>query len=339
MAVLAGIAQGVADRGLSLRAMIAQQTPDAKQGKLPSLNPLLSAALRWPRPAIVRWTTASWQSKSSAPLDHSAGEVLRSLIEPRHAQPLQSAAAALGRRRCQHGTNHVRLLARSDDHHAQCAGQPRLCVRPPARPRAGRRGRAGANPAARTRRRPRDGLRTIRDPQLAPRIAKLFPVDAAASNRQQVVARFEPALAEAGDRQRGAAVFQRQCLTCHMLQGRGQRVGPDLSGIGARPKETLLIDVLDPSRQVAPDYMAYTLLTRQGQVLTGVIASETATSVTLRRAEGRKTSCCERRSRNCAHTGKSLMPEGLELNVDSQGVADLLAFLAQPDAGLFSRPN
>ncbi len=93
MAVLAGMAQGVADRGLSLRAMIAQQTPDAKQGKLPSLEILLSAAR-----ALAK--------ADDRPLDHrlvaievlgavdpSAGEVLLSLIEPRHAQPLQSAAA------------------------------------------------------------------------------------------------------------------------------------------------------------------------------------------------------------------------------------------------------
>ena len=64
------------------------------------------------------------------------------------------------------------------------------------------------------------------------------------------------------------------------------RIGPDLSGIGSQPKEQLLVSLLDPSRQVSPDFLAYTLITGDGQVLSGLVASETAGSVTLRRAEG-----------------------------------------------------
>ncbi len=82
--------------------------------------------------------------------------------------------------------------------------------------------------------------------------------------------------------------------------------------------------------------MAYTLVTQQGQVLSGLLASETATSVTLRRAEGAQDFVLRSQIEELRATGKSLMPEGLEQNLSPQDVADLLDFLAQPDARLFS---
>jgi hypothetical protein len=48
------------------------------------------------------------------------------------------------------------------------------------------------------------------------------------------------------------------------VQGQGRRVGADLSGIGGRPKATLLEDVLDPNRRISADYLPYTLVTNDG---------------------------------------------------------------------------
>ena len=154
-------------------------------------------------------------------------------------------------------------------------------------------------------------------------------------DRRAVVARFEPQLTAVGDRSRGAVVFQKQCSVCHQVQGRGQRVGPDLSGIGSRPKEALLIDLFDPNRQITPDFLSYTLVTRQGQVVTGLLAAETATSVTLRRAEGAQDVVLRSQIEELRSSGRSLMPEGLEQTLAEGDVADLLAFLAQPDSRLF----
>ena len=184
----------------------------------------------------------------------------------------------------------------------------------------------------------RDALLAVRDPALEPRIKKLLESQAAGRNRDEVVARFTAALEKAGDRTRGAALFEKQCLVCHTVQTRGQRVGPDLSGVGARPKETILIDVFDPSRQVTPEFVAYTLLTREGQVMSGVLVSETPTSITLRRAEGAQDFVRREQIEELRSTGKSLMPEGLEENLSEGDVADLLAFLTQPNAALFSKP-
>jgi putative heme-binding domain-containing protein len=183
----------------------------------------------------------------------------------------------------------------------------------------------------------RDALLAVRDPAIAPRIKAVIKSDAARRNREEVVAQYTAALEQLGNRARGAATFEKHCLACHRVQSRGQRVGPDLSGIGSRPSETLLVDLFDASRQVTREYVAYTLVTDEGQVMTGVLVSETAESVTLRRAEGAQDFVLRSQIAELRSTGKSFMPDGFEENLSEADVADLLAFLAQPDARLFSK--
>jgi putative heme-binding domain-containing protein len=128
------------------------------------------------------------------------------------------------------------------------------------------------------------------------------------------------------------------CLTCHQILGKGRRIGPDLSGIGSHPKEQLLVSLLDPSRQVSPDFLAYTLITQNGEVLSGLLAGETASSVTLRRAEGNDEIVPRSNIESLKAAGKSLMPDGFEQKLSVQDVADVLDFLGHPDASLLIAP-
>jgi putative heme-binding domain-containing protein len=107
-----------------------------------------------------------------------------------------------------------------------------------------------------------------------------------------------------------------------------------LSGIASRPKEALLMDILDPSRQVSPDFINYTLVTIDEKIVTGFIVSETAASVTLRRAAEPDDTVLRSQIKELRAEGKSLMPEGLEQGFSPQDMADLLAFLKKPDGSL-----
>ena len=149
-------------------------------------------------------------------------------------------------------------------------------------------------------------------------------------DRSAVIESRREALSIAGDRMRGGAVFAAHCATCHAVEGVGARVGPDLSGIAARPPEALLVDLLDPSRDVPPDYMNYVVATTDGRVLSGLLAGETATTIALRLPDGVAQSVAREDVERLQSTGKSLMPEGFEARLDSGQLADLLAFLAQP---------
>ena len=58
--------------------------------------------------------------------------------------------------------------------------------------------------------------------------------------------------------------------------------------MAVHPKDHLLIDILDPSRSVEGNFRHYTVTTKNGRVLTGLLASETKTSIEMIDAEGKK---------------------------------------------------
>jgi putative heme-binding domain-containing protein len=121
------------------------------------------------------------------------------------------------------------------------------------------------------------------------------------------------------------------------MQGVGAKVGPDLSGIGQHARETLLVDILDPSRQVLPDFVAYNATTKTGDTYSGFIANESATAVTLRRANEPDITLSRAELKEFSTSGKSLMPEGLEAGMSEQDMADLIEFLRRPDRTLFTQ--
>src|SRR5205814_5042222 len=104
------------------------------------------------------------------------------------------------------------------------------------------------------------------DMELRQRAERLFK-RTVSTDRERVIREFQPATQWAGDRVKGAAIFSRTCLQCHAMQGRGSAVGPNLYSVASEPKETLLVNILDPSRQFTPDYVSYTLTTSDGESL------------------------------------------------------------------------
>ena len=63
--------------------------------------------------------------------------------------------------------------------------------------------------------------------------------------------------------------------------------------------------------------------------MTGMIASETANSVTLKRAEDATDTVERSEIEQLRSSGLSIMPEGLEKQIDPAAMADLLAYLLQ----------
>ena len=124
-----------------------------------------------------------------------------------------------------------------------------------------------------------------------------------------------------------ADLYRQHCATCHSLHGEGFPVGPDLTTVKTRGEDLLLIDILDPNRVIAPEYINYTVATRSGQIATGMIAAETSTTLTLRRAQGAEDVILRKDIEEIRGTGQSLMLEGLEKELKPQDVADVIKFL------------
>ncbi|MGN6136648.1 MAG: PVC-type heme-binding CxxCH protein, partial [Aureliella sp.] len=98
--------------------------------------------------------------------------------------------------------------------------------------------------------------------------------------RAAVIERYAISLNQAGDVVRGRAVFAQHCAACHRADGQGVEIGPHLETVRAWDRSKLLLNILDPSREVAPQAMAYAILLTDGRVINGLIADETASSLT-----------------------------------------------------------
>jgi putative membrane-bound dehydrogenase-like protein len=146
--------------------------------------------------------------------------------------------------------------------------------------------------------------------------------------RPEVVATYQKSLRMNGNPERGRAVFKQHCSSCHRLEGVGEAFGADLSAIRDRGLDAVLVNILDPNREVMPQYQTYVVMTTTGTVLTGMIAEESANSLTIRNPDGGQETVLRHQIDEMRSTGLSYMPEGLERQIDFQGMADLLAYLS-----------
>lgn len=171
-------------------------------------------------------------------------------------------------------------------------------------------------------------LMASKDAKIRDRARSLFGEDAP-SPRKDVIDRYQDALKRPGNRNLGEKIFERECTTCHQLGDRGHAVGPNLTSVQRRTADEILIHILDPNREAAPDFLEYTVALKDGRVVNGLINAETATGVTLKRAEGVEETILRQDVESIAGTGKSLMPEGLETKITPDEMADLLSFLLE----------
>jgi putative membrane-bound dehydrogenase-like protein len=163
------------------------------------------------------------------------------------------------------------------------------------------------------------------DPAIRQKAEKLF----AGSNadRQKVIDDYKAALALTGDTSRGKAVFAKSCAACHVLDEVGHAVGPDLAALINKSPSYLLSEILDPSRNLDSRYSEYQALTKDERTISGILAAENASGITLRGQQGKDETILRTDLQSLRGTAKSLMPEGLEKEVSKQDAADLIAYL------------
>src|SRR5262249_51980169 len=149
------------------------------------------------------------------------------------------------------------------------------------------------------------------------------------ADRRKVIEELLPVTKVKGDPAAGKVVFKNQCAKCHVHGGEGQRIGPDLTGMAVHPKEHLLTDILDPSRSVEANFRAYTVTTKAGPIINGLLAAESKTAVELFDVEGKKQTVLREDIDELVASPKSLMPDGFEKQLSRQELTDLLEFLAQ----------
>jgi len=149
------------------------------------------------------------------------------------------------------------------------------------------------------------------------------------ADRQEIVKKLLPLAKERGDPLRGKEVFTTNCAVCHAINGQGGKVGPDLSGIAARDRSEILIDILDPNRSVEANYRLWNVTTKSGETYSGRLETETQTSVEILDTTGQKHAIQRKDIGTMEGTQLSIMPAGLEA-LPPDDLKSLLEYLCQP---------
>jgi putative heme-binding domain-containing protein len=146
-------------------------------------------------------------------------------------------------------------------------------------------------------------------------------------SRSGVTAKLQPALTLSGDSARGRTVYQGRCFVCHRAGDEGLALGPDLITVKSKGREALLTAILQPHQEIAPQYIAYDVTTKDGNAYTGLVVRDDATGLTLKIMGGGEVALARAQVRGSRSDGLSLMPEGLEAGMSVREMADLLTFI------------
>jgi len=132
-----------------------------------------------------------------------------------------------------------------------------------------------------------------------------------------------------GDAVRGQTIFEEKgnCTSCHRVNGKGSRVAPDLSDIGAiRSPEALRRSLMDPTGSMLPLNRYVRAVTRDGKVITGRRLNEDTYTVQLIDTEERLVSLIKSDLREYAVLKTSAMPSYTE-KLTSGELDDVVAYL------------
>jgi putative heme-binding domain-containing protein len=136
-----------------------------------------------------------------------------------------------------------------------------------------------------------------------------------------------------GDPKAGRRLFfdangKAQCAKCHTIGGEGGRIGPALDRIASRRSPEFIIEsILEPSKEIDPEYEAVQVATAQGRLIIGLRVNETNFSIQLREENGRFHSFLKRDLDAFAVLKKSLMPENIADVLTVRELHDLFAYL------------
>lgn len=138
---------------------------------------------------------------------------------------------------------------------------------------------------------------------------------------------------QAGDAHRGQDVFRSSkaaCSACHRIGYVGGNIGPELTKIGrSRSRKDLVESIAFPSHRIAQGYTSTSLLTKEDQVLSGLVAFEDDQRIELVVAADKRVSIEKRDVAQRSSSNTSLMPAGIDKVLTIQELSDLIAFLEQ----------
>jgi putative heme-binding domain-containing protein len=173
---------------------------------------------------------------------------------------------------------------------------------------------------------------SMNDKQVTERLHQVWgDVRDATADKQKQIARYKafltPGYLQRADLGNGRLVFSKTCQQCHKLYGEGGTIGPDLTGANRSELDYLLLNIIDPSAEVAQDYRMSIVATQDGRLITGIITERSPNRLILQTAT-EKIVIAKEDVDTIKDSPVSMMPEGQLDPLSKEQVRDLIAYLA-----------
>lgn len=165
------------------------------------------------------------------------------------------------------------------------------------------------------------------------KVADIFgPTEAGSEEKEAEFVKYRALLTEknieSADAPRRRAVFQRTCQAYHKMHGEGGLIGPDLTGSNRTDLNYVLGNVLSPSDVIQDAYKMSLVLTGDGRLYSGILASESDQKVELRVVGEEEVVAVPKSTILSQEVASiSMMPEGLLRDLTDTEVINLIAYL------------
>jgi putative heme-binding domain-containing protein len=166
------------------------------------------------------------------------------------------------------------------------------------------------------------------DPDTRALAARLFPLAPGKDNKP--LPPLSELITRKGDVTNGRIVFHTTgtCIQCHQVNGLGKEVGPNLSEIGKKlTKQALFESILYPSAGISHNFESWVVATADGNLLTGLITSETADEIVMKDAKSIVTTIKKSNIDQRKKSETSLMPADLQKVISEKELVDIVEFM------------
>lgn len=135
-----------------------------------------------------------------------------------------------------------------------------------------------------------------------------------------------------GDPSGGPKVFEKaQCVKCHRYTSIGAAIGPDLTTVARRfQRKEILQSILYPSQVISDQFASKTIVTNDGQIITGMVGIDSGEEVVVLPSNGEKVTIAKADIDVIEPSNVSAMPQGLLDTLSREEIADLFAYLLSP---------
>lgn len=148
----------------------------------------------------------------------------------------------------------------------------------------------------------------------------------------------KPNVNETASAERGKHVFSKaKCASCHQHGDFGDSMGPNLTSVGKRFITKEIVDsIIYPSRVISDQYKAKTLVTDEGETITGIVGAGNTDELVVLKADGTKVRVPKESVEQTVPSKISAMPEGLLDSLTLEEVTDLMAYLRESPVEMVS---